>query len=447
MFCRECGSRLEDEAETCPVCGARVRADAPDDGSWYWENHDVPDRRPRGRTGSARGRTIAIAVVAILLVSVLAVAFAEGPSSSDSNDYGSGTSETYTVSEDVSFSGTYLDYFEYSLSDEEDATVVTVTLKDEYASDYSYFTWYVRSAESGSLVGQIVKEEPVVYWTLSDDTLGEYTISVSCSNRNQSGIPGGGKSFYTQTYSVTATIDGTVTKSYSFTYGGETVSVSLEFSYSDYAAYSGTNGASAMKRAAYNNGTYSVVSDFIVVDETLSELEASLSAAYTETLSAAAEGQEYAEYLLAFVQCCFTYQDDAGLYSQSEYFAFPLETIYNGGGDCEDTSILLAALCTAAGYDAGVFIIPGHAIAAVSLDEYVAGSVSSLYASSVDTFSYETGGKTYYGCETTLTSNSYGIGWISDDYSIDSDGTITYNGTTYSKDRYGYGLYLAATES
>ena len=52
---------------------------------------------------------------------------------------------------------------------------------------------------------------------------------------------------------------------------------------------------------------------------------------------------------------------------------------------------------------------------------------------------YEMGGKTYYGCETTLDYNTYGIGWINSDYTITADGTVYYEGEAYRNQ--GYGLY------
>ena len=147
----------------------------------------------------------------------------------------------------------------------------------------------------------------------------------------------------------------------------------------------------------------------------------------------------YAEFVLAFVQTCFGYTYDSVLYGQQEYYAFPLETIHNGGGDCEDTSILCAALYEAAGYDAGVFIIPGHAIAAVALDGFTPAETS---VTTVSVFSFEMNGKTYYGCETTLDYNTYGIGWIGSDYAIVADGTVYYEGEAY-RDQ-GYGLYIVS---
>ncbi len=193
-----------------------------------------------------------------------------------------------------------------------------------------------------------------------------------------------------------------------------------------------------MTRSGNGTGEYSLVPGFIVVDDTVKELESSLRAQYALT-GGVPEGQGYAEFILAFVQECFGYVLDIQQYSQEEYYAFPIETIYNGGGDCEDTSILCAALFEAAGYEAGVFLIPGHAIAAVSIDTYEAGAVSEEYAAKVAVFSMQSDGKTFYGCETTLDTDSYGVGYVSTDYSV-VDNAIYYKGEPAGG---SYGLYRA----
>ncbi|MBI2146821.1 transglutaminase family protein [Candidatus Woesearchaeota archaeon] len=65
--------------------------------------------------------------------------------------------------------------------------------------------------------------------------------------------------------------------------------------------------------------------------------------------------------LLKFVQA-LPYNFDI-----DDYPKHPLETLADGGGDCEDTSILYASLARAVGIPAAVFLIPHHAIAGVSV--------------------------------------------------------------------------------
>ena len=44
---------------------------------------------------------------------------------------------------------------------------------------------------------------------------------------------------------------------------------------------------------------------------------------------------------------------------------YPEETIADGGGDCEDTSILFVSLARIAGFDAKFLKIPGHMMAVI----------------------------------------------------------------------------------
>lgn len=53
----------------------------------------------------------------------------------------------------------------------------------------------------------------------------------------------------------------------------------------------------------------------------------------------------------------------------SEYVEHPLQTINNGGGDCESGSILLASLEEAVGVDSQLVLIQGHAYVRIRLDE------------------------------------------------------------------------------
>lgn len=58
--------------------------------------------------------------------------------------------------------------------------------------------------------------------------------------------------------------------------------------------------------------------------------------------------------VMAFVQDVITYQTDSAQYGQSEYWAYPIETLYSGKGDCEDTAILFCAIGSKLGLDTGL---------------------------------------------------------------------------------------------
>ena len=363
--------------------------------------------------------------------------------SSDSGTSDDDETETITeVSDTITVSGTYAGYFSAELVENEDGTVdIVLTLDDDIAGDYSTFTWYLYTSSGTLSAYTSAKTEATVTWYDVGDVVGEYVMYVRCSSSSSSGgfmfNLGPGSSSSSATYYVYITLDGTVTKTFTFSYGGCDYEVTVDILYSEYAA--SISGTDESDRMATTETGYEVLRNFLVVDDVTAELEAALSAAYAEATGLEASGQGYAEFLLAFVQCCFTYYEDSSLYGTSEFFAYPLETIYNGGGDCEDTSILLACLYISAGYDAGIFVIPGHAIAAVALDEFTATEADSRYG--VSLFSYTTGGTTYYGCETTITANYYGVGWISSDYGIDDEGNVYYGGSLYETDL-DYGLKL-----
>lgn len=88
--------------------------------------------------------------------------------------------------------------------------------------------------------------------------------------------------------------------------------------------------------------------------------------------------------VVAFVQS-IAYAAD-----QSEYWKYPVETLADGNGDCEDTAILTAALLKEMGYDVAVVFLPEHAAVAVTCE-----NCNGYY--------YPLEGKRYYFLETTGT--------------------------------------------
>jgi len=85
------------------------------------------------------------------------------------------------------------------------------------------------------------------------------------------------------------------------------------------------------------------------------------------------EPEEYSflNFALNFTQC-IRYQEDSDI-GYIEYWKFPLETLYDNAGDCEDTSILFAAIahqaCSELGYKTRIALqlMPQHAGGAVTL--------------------------------------------------------------------------------
>ena len=63
--------------------------------------------------------------------------------------------------------------------------------------------------------------------------------------------------------------------------------------------------------------------------------------------------------IVSFVQN-LPYTSDEVTTGYDEYPRFPYETLYDDGGDCEDTSILASAMLHELGYEVALLLFPGH---------------------------------------------------------------------------------------
>lgn len=109
-----------------------------------------------------------------------------------------------------------------------------------------------------------------------------------------------------------------------------------------------------------------------------------------------------AREIAAFVQQVITYELDSDTTGCQDYPRYPIETLYERQGDCEDTTILMAALLREWGYEVMFLLVPGHAALAIrTTDDYSAGSY------------YEYNGHRYLYIEST--SEGWNIGEIPED--------------------------------
>ena len=109
------------------------------------------------------------------------------------------------------------------------------------------------------------------------------------------------------------------------------------------------------------------------------------------------------ELIISFVQGFDYTKDKAEDGSETEYPKYPIETLYDKGGDCEDTCILLASLIRAKGYGVAFIRLEKHMAIGIKGDgSFGSGSY------------YELDGNKYYYIETTATG--WGIGEIPDEY-------------------------------
>jgi len=113
--------------------------------------------------------------------------------------------------------------------------------------------------------------------------------------------------------------------------------------------------------------------------------EAAIKEGFTE--------KEKVDFVIAFVQSLPYTEDDVAT-RWDEYPKYPVETLFDRGGDCEDTSILVAALLDRLGYDVAILILDDEDHAAVGV------SIRGIYGTY-----YEYEGEEYFYLETT------GDGW------------------------------------
>ena len=97
---------------------------------------------------------------------------------------------------------------------------------------------------------------------------------------------------------------------------------------------------------------------------------------------------EALQLLIDFVQE-LKYAADSATTPKDEYQKFPVETLYERKGDCEDTAILLGALLRELGYGVRLILLPGHAALGIK------------GGSDIDGRYYKSGGEKYYYTETT----------------------------------------------
>ena len=140
---------------------------------------------------------------------------------------------------------------------------------------------------------------------------------------------------------------------------------------------------------------------------------------YIELKTEGKSEQYVANIILTFVQS-IPYAYDSDVHGTSEYWQFPLETLFLNSGDCEDTSILFAAIASKMGYDSALFIFEDHMAAGISIEGFeYSRSTSSSVKEGVSGWSVTTGEgedavtTTYYYGETTAD------GWLIGEVPVD----------------------------
>ena len=150
----------------------------------------------------------------------------------------------------------------------------------------------------------------------------------------------------------------TIEKEYKWRYGGYTWTLSLSIPESLYEYYKNLDRLPTEDYSVYVTHPYddeyirTIVEkfNFIAIDK-----------GYTEA--------EKVNLAIAFVQS-LPYTSDEVTTPFDEYPRYPLETLVDGGGDCEDSSILTASLLDALNYDVVLLWFTGHVAVGVCIEAY-----------------------------------------------------------------------------
>lgn len=135
--------------------------------------------------------------------------------------------------------------------------------------------------------------------------------------------------------------------------------------------------------------SWAVMANDFVDDAFLTEMAYTI---YHTAQEAGFTERETINYVIAFVQS-LPYTVDKVSTPGNDYPKYPIETLFERGGDCEDTSILAAAILDQMGFDVALLILYNEDHCAVGIATEASGSY------------YEYEGKEYYYLETT------GEGW------------------------------------
>ena len=155
------------------------------------------------------------------------------------------------------------------------------------------------------------------------------------------------------------------------------------------------------------NGT-NVPSDLVMNDGAVKAI-----AEYLEPKLSGLTNMQRAIVVMCFVQDAIDYETDSSQYGKEEFWATPLETVFSGRGDCEDTAVLFVSLAEVLGLDAGLVSfedpVSGHMSAAVALEEGEQVTGGAIFVSD---------GVTYVYVETAVDGDNVPLGTLSPKYTI-----------------------------
>ncbi|MDR0888261.1 MAG: hypothetical protein LBM39_03640 [Candidatus Methanoplasma sp.] len=296
----------------------------------------------------------------------------------------------YSIDHDASF----------TVSKTKTGTSSTLTLTSEYNVEVSGRTWRMVDLMTGAVLSEMSffgNSGNILTYNCDNGKALAITQTVTYTDG------------YKTSYTDTAVINETLSVNYDWKYqestwyspatewiiNNKTANRNISISFDDYYKYH------TMKRS----NSYSRIGDYMTVDDpTIQKLVKDLV-----SLTSGMSDLERVNCVLKFVQS-IPYIYDIDNKGVNEYWNFPLETLREKKGDCDDHAILFAALVKSMGYNTAIFQLPEHM--AVGVDVPGASGISA-----------EKDGITYFYCEATALvggswANSANVGYMPSEYSV-----------------------------
>ena len=395
MFCPECGREVSADDSFCTSCGCFIRPSLQQTGTTTYSY--VPEGQPtetytdpyvfeetyrkKSSKGAAVAAVLVVAIIVIAAAVMLPMVQTNLHGSLYGKSFGSGLGSSAMMT-DTGYNVVASDGFQ---TNDAELTVngneIIVTLSDAVMAGYGTTDWTITCDTTAAFTTDTANNKA----TIVTNGFGTFTLKANCSNGIESHL-------YTFTVSVQ------IYRAYEWKFDGGRFSFDISFDYSEY--YEQAHKAPYHRSIGEGIGnihSYTETKNFVIVSTTIENIESYLEDLYTKAYGSCSTNQNFANFILSFVQINFEYQLDSVQYLSEEYYAYPMETIYSGKGDCEDTSFLVDAIYKKAGYKTAVVILPGHAMAAVALSDYKEPELSSG-----EILKHMVNGIWYYACETTV---------------------------------------------
>jgi len=174
-------------------------------------------------------------------------------------------------------------------------------------------------------------------------------------------------------YAYWAEVVGSDIREYTWKWDGDTYTVSMDIDYEDYLYAKNYYSINERHQERPDHVRDKTFVELSYKDDRMSRYTEKIADllidAYKENNSKVML-KDYLNYLLAFTQY-IPYQTDEEYLGYNEYWKFPLETLFDNGGDCEDTTILFVSIAHESmeklgfDYDLALQILPGHMCVAV----------------------------------------------------------------------------------